>query len=133
MSMADVGRDFLEHYGVKGMKWGVRKKSGSSKGGPASDDAKRHAANKKKKVSELSDRELKDLANRLNTEQQVARLTANGESAVKKILSAGNTLNTAISLLRSPAGQAVIAVGTAAAVRLIRTSGAVGTIGQFGK
>jgi len=129
MSFEDVGREFIEHYGVKGMRWGKRKASSS---GPASDDAKRHAANRKKSTSELSDKELKDLANRLNTEQQVARLTSNGESTAKRILSAGATANTAIALIRSPAGQATLAAGAAIAVKLIRTSGAIKTIGKFG-
>jgi len=130
MSASDVGREFLQHYGVKGMKWGKRKASSSA--GPSSDDAKRHAANRKKSTSELSDKELKDLANRLNTEQQVARLTGQGESAAKKVLAGVGTANAVIGALRSPAGQAAIATGAAIAVKLVRTSGAIKTIGKFG-
>ena len=131
MSAADIGREFIEHYGVKGMRWGVRRKS-SSTSSPASEDSKRHTANRKKGVKSLSDKELKDLANRLNTEQQVARLTSNGESTAKRILAGVGTANAAIAALKSPAGQAALAVGAAAAVRLVRTSGAVSTIGKFG-
>ena len=130
MNAADIGKNFIEHYGVKGMRWGVRRKSSGSSS-PASDDAKRHAANRKKGVSALSDKELKDLANRLNTEQQVSRLTKNGESTAKRVLAGVGTANAVIGAIRSPAGQAALATGAAIAVRLVRTSGAVSTIGKF--
>ena len=77
--------DELEHFGVKGMKWGVRKKrvSGSS-GAPAkpkppmSDDAKRAAKIKSKIKSKgrdsLSNDEMQDLVKRMNLEQQYSRL-----------------------------------------------------------
>ena len=48
----------LEHVGVKGMRWGVRKKRGSSKS-----------------VKTLSDAELKTRINRLNLEAQYNKLT----------------------------------------------------------
>lgn len=76
----------LYHWGVKGMKWGVRRyqnKDGSLK--PAgkkrrkdtsnwSEDAKEAARIKKKKVNEMSNAELQKLNNRQNLERQHAQL-----------------------------------------------------------
>lgn len=92
----------LAHFGVKGMKWGVRKdrKSSSSgptdvvvktkagqriqtsggKGLPASEDAKRVSVYKQKASSSttdsLSTKELQELVTRMNLEQQYSKLTA---------------------------------------------------------
>lgn len=72
----------LMHYGVLGMKWGVRKdrSSGSSrKRGKSSwsDDAKEARAIKKKKVKQMSNAELKKLNERTRLEQEYSRLSPN--------------------------------------------------------
>lgn len=94
------------HYGVKGMRWGVRRQRGE-----ASADAKRHGANKKKKLSELSDDDLRVLVNRMNMEQNARRLNPNtlqtGHNAVKAVLAVGLTANAAIQFAQSPAGKAM--------------------------
>jgi len=96
--------EFLSHYGVKGMRWGVRKKT-------ASEDAKRHAANRKKSVSELSDKELQQLVNRMNMQQQYSRLTPSatkrGHEFVKGLLAVGITINGVMAFAKSPAGEAI--------------------------
>lgn len=88
------GEAALEHYGIKGMKWGVRKngptdvvvkatpgKRVRTKGGKfhePSEDAIRAAVAKQKarksKVDSLSNKELQDLVQRMNLEQQYNRL-----------------------------------------------------------
>ena len=77
--------DELEHYGIKGMKWGVRKNrvSGPSSA-PAkskstiSPDVKRVSEIKSKVKSKgrdsLSNDEMKDLVKRMNLEQQYSNL-----------------------------------------------------------
>lgn len=100
---SEAGAAFVAHFGVKGMKWGQRKGPPSpvapsaesvvksnkfaktkikTKGGenhPATDDAIKAAlAQQKIKLSgthALTNAELRDLANRLNLEQQVHQLT----------------------------------------------------------
>jgi 2'-5' RNA ligase len=100
-----LGEVFLEHYGIKGMRWGFRRSapaavspSASSKvpagnrrktkikveGGqnhPAHSDAIRvaeaKAKLKKSGVSALSNGELRDVANRVQLENQVKVLTSN--------------------------------------------------------
>ena len=59
-----MSNDFLEHYGVKGMKWGITTKS---------DGAKRSSVSKV--ASSLSDDDLKAKVKRLNMEQQYVSLT----------------------------------------------------------
>jgi len=93
----------LLHFGVKGMKWGVRKKRS------ASADSQRHGANKKKVLKELSDDDLQKLVTRLNMEQNARRLNPSkvnkGHNAVKAALAVGITANSVIAFSASPAGK----------------------------
>jgi hypothetical protein len=94
MSAAEIVDDVLAHYGVKGMKWGVRRRSGPTtvvvtdkrkkirtsggKGLPAHPDAipARVVGQKARKsgLKALSDDELQAYARRMNLEQNVQRL-----------------------------------------------------------
>ena len=60
--------DFLEHYGVKGMKWGIRKSAA------AQNRLIKVAAARKAKT--FSDADLKAKVNRLNMEKQYTTLIA---------------------------------------------------------
>ena len=82
MQSNEVG-DFLEHYGVKGMRWGVRNADRPAASGDAV--AFRDIKTKAKKggVSALSNKELKEFNERANLEQQYHRLNP---SAKKKAL-----------------------------------------------
>src|SRR3982750_3711649 len=107
---AERGRDFLEHFGVKGMKWGVRrshtpvsittkiaagprgKTKIKGKGGqahPATPDALKAAEQKQKLrksgAAALSNNELRELSTRLQLEQQVKSLDAQSKSSGKKL------------------------------------------------
>lgn len=77
----------LRHSGIKGMKWGVRKKkssSGSSKG-----------RTKTKSVKSMSDKEIQSYLSRIDLEKRykAATLTGGqvGKQAVSKILIASAT------------------------------------------
>lgn len=102
----DVIDEFLEHFGVKGMHWGIRNKRRTP-----SADAQRHAAAGKKHVSELDDKELQQYINRLNMHQQHKRLNptkvAKGHAAVKTILAIGVTANAVVAFGKSPTGKAL--------------------------
>lgn len=78
--------DFIEHFGVKGMKWGRRKAekatvtTSSSSPKPRMSEDARTASNAKNKMAKsgidaLSNKELQGLVNRMNLEQQYSRLT----------------------------------------------------------
>lgn len=68
----------LEHYGTKGMKWGVRKDRGGSSGSKTSS----------RPASKMSDSELKKRVNRLNLEKQYSDLrrqeSARNQTSIQK-------------------------------------------------
>ena len=108
----------LQHFGVKGMKWGVRRKSTTPPKGFFSQDAA-NAADARKKAREhgiisLTNKELQDLVTRMNLEQQFVRLQpqqrssiAKGKKTLQGILATGKTINDVISFANSPAGQII--------------------------
>lgn len=92
----------LYHYGVLGMRWGVRKsKSGSSGFGKRSKrskltvDPSYKKAHAKKKLKYMSDNELREINNRLNAERQYKDLTrtkSRGKKAVDAFVSTAGTV-----------------------------------------
>ena len=103
---------FLEHYGVKGMKWGTRKKSKYRPG--ATKEAKRASAIQKKAkaggTKALTTKELQAYNQRMDLERRYSQLQpaskmTKGQKKVTAILAAGATLNTAIAFYNSPAGK----------------------------
>ena len=111
MSTTEVGQEFLEHYGVKGMKWGV--KGGASKRGKQSKDYEQASTLASKGSKALSNDELRTALNRIQMERQYSQLTATpskaavGLSVVKKALDVGNTANNIVAFSKSPIGQEI--------------------------
>lgn len=100
----------LYHYGIKGMKWGVRrfqnkdgsytakgKKRYSSKDEPKHDDYKK--AHSSKSVKTMSDAELRSRLNRLQMEQQYSKLSSadvnKGKAFVSKSMKVATAAATA--------------------------------------
>lgn len=100
----------LYHYGVLGMKWGRRKAKGSSSNSSSRrkskvethDDYKR--AHSKKSVKSMSDKELRDINNRLQMEQQYSKLTEKKKSAGRKFVT-GVVLSAATGIATSYASK----------------------------
>lgn len=106
--MTDEVEDFLEHFGVKGMKWGRHKaqsgptavsvsrepgKKVKARGGTGlspHEDAVNAAVTKQKAKSSttdsLSNKELQDLVTRMNLEQQYSRLSTVDRKPVEKFI-----------------------------------------------
>jgi len=103
--------DILQHYGVMGMRWGVRKRSSLASGPtqiklnarpgqkiitsgghrqPASEDAKLAAAIRQKARSSgpqsLSNSDMRKLVDRMNLEQQYAKLNPKQKSLGEKFI-----------------------------------------------
>lgn len=82
----------LKHYGILGMRWGVRKASRKSSEGVHEDYKKAH---NKKSVKSMSDNELRERNKRLQMEQQYSSLTKKtsyGKKVVKAITATAATI-----------------------------------------
>lgn len=105
--------NYLQHFGVKGMKWGVHRYQ--NKDGTLTPNGKKHyrsgltnqnnpevhddyaRRHSKKSISQMSDAELRDRINRMQLEQQYNQLndySKKGKSQVDKIVKAGTTVAT---------------------------------------
>lgn len=74
---------YLYHWGVKGMKWGVRK---SRRKTSKSDDYLRAKQLKKKRISQMSNAELKELNNRMQLENQYKNLKKQNVNSGRKFV-----------------------------------------------
>lgn len=111
---AAAAEEILAHYGVKGMKWGVRRsrkerqqlKFGGKTERKSSADHIYSRQLKAKKTHELSNQELKALNNRLTQEARLKQLSPSvvdrGHKQVKNLLTITATTTTALAL-RKPA------------------------------
>lgn len=93
LSMSDKIDDFLVHFGVKGMQWGVRKSQDhggsktstrkSSKSVSTDADNANQALTKIKKggIKSVSNKELQDVITRMNLEQQYSRVAPQGPAS----------------------------------------------------
>lgn len=108
-----VGVAFLDHHGIKGMKWGIRNKERS--GRPASGDSKKASELRKKPLSSLTNNQLQTLNTRMNLEQNYKRMNPKfhqvGKKRAEEILGTIGIGVTAYSIYHSPAGKAAIAAG----------------------
>lgn len=84
--------EFLEHYGVKGMRWGVRKSTGTIPTGAPSGIAKTKAAVPsanspvKKTKRKLTDAELRDKVNRARMQKDLASLKSDNSTNSRDLL-----------------------------------------------
>lgn len=95
MEAAETVSNILEHHGIKGMKWGVRRKATVGGGVQMHPDAARarttHVTLKSHGSHVVSTSDLKQYADRLNAEQVVSRLQSNQKNAGRRFVE--NTLN----------------------------------------
>lgn len=101
-----MDQNMLMHYGILGMKWGVRRSEaqlararGAKAKSPSEEESEDYKkAHSPKSVKSMSDAELRNRLNRLQMEQQYTRMnpdTVNrGKDVANKILKAGTTVAT---------------------------------------
>lgn len=136
-----VVEEILEHYGVKGMKWGIRKgkwgrKAKIEKNGPANDAKSAHRSYVRAKnsgVEALTTKELRALNERLQLEKKYTELSYNpsrlekGQQVVKRILGIGTQIKEVHEFANSPTGiemQARLGSKTAIATKAARAAAA---------
>lgn len=115
--------DYLEHFGVKGMKWGVRRRGRSARGATDETGQRKSSSSDAKKTGSLTDRspdqlttkQLQTVNKRLNLEREYARLNpTKGEvlkAQINNLLSTLEMGNRAYNLVNSPAGKQLLATG----------------------
>jgi len=110
--MTQTVEEFIEHYGVKGMRWGKR---GARTPRKQSTDFKKTVPLRNRKSYELSNKQIKSVNERINLEQNYSKLNPTkvqkGKIAVASILATATMAATAYNLYNSPAGKAAIATG----------------------
>lgn len=110
---------FLEHVGVKGMRWGVRRNGSSVTSGkkqkPVSTDRKRVDKLRSKGAPALSTKQLKSVKERMELESSFSRLNPTkvqkGHAHVKEFLAIAGTAGSLYALSKSPAGKALMNLG----------------------
>ena len=76
--------NFLAHYGVKGMKWGVRTANKPAASAESDRSTAIRAKAKAGKPKALTNAELREAIERMNLEQQFKRLSVNEKPAVQR-------------------------------------------------
>lgn len=113
----DNADDVLAHFGVKGMKWGIRKQrvsKGSSKSSKKSDTHEDYQhAHSRVSNKKLSNKELQRRVNRLNLEKQYGELTAKKQGKYRKKLGEKYAENFANMTMKVAGAAATAAVGYA--------------------
>ena len=131
----EVGKQFVEHFGTKGMRWGVRRTRAERAAGKGEKEETKGKKGSKdtakpkvvvgrtkipdKKASEMSDAQLKRVINRQNMEQQYAKLNAPGPTATQRVLRASSKFVTQAA--RNVAMTQVTQVANAEAAKRIAT------------
>lgn len=115
--------EFIEHHGVKGMHWGVRKAVSSrvateKKRRKPSTDAKKVAELSKKKPQALTNRQLEIINKRKNLERTFKGSKppspyGRGKKFAAEILAITGMIGTGYAFFNSPAGKATLAKGKA--------------------
>lgn len=115
----EVDEDSFEHYGKKGMHWGVVNGQGTARAQKSvSADHQKSRELKAKKRSEMSNAELKQVNERLQLEKTNNELQSRtalqkiktGTQIAGTILAVGATITSAYNFVNSPAGKKIIGV-----------------------
>ena len=107
---------YLAHYGIKGMKWGIRRYQNKD-GSLTPQGRKRYSQDyadtaelRKKSAEQLSDDQIRKLNKRINLESEYKRLNPQGLAKYKEIageiISVAGTIGGLYAIVNSPYAQA---------------------------
>lgn len=118
----------LYHFGVKGMKWGVRKdrirtsSRRKAKEDRMSDDAREASRLKKKKLSEMSNAEIRKLNDRTQLEQNYSRLHPSAaKKGLKFVAGAAGVMGTAMNLYNN--SDKMVKLGKSVSTKIVDFAG----------
>lgn len=101
--------DFIEHYGKKGMKWGVKGSRLSKPKRKLSSDYRETVPLRNRNPKELSNKQISKVAARIRAEQNYKHLNPSkvtkGQTAVKSLLGLIGTAGTVYGLSKTPLGK----------------------------
>lgn len=110
--------DFLEHYGIKGMKWGVRRSVGSdgkvkrTRGPKESAESKKTRDLRQRHVRSLTNKQIETVNKRQQLETKFNQMNPTkvekGAKVLKGVMATAGTGIAAYNMVNSPAGQALI-------------------------
>lgn len=126
-STISAGADFLAQSGVKGMRWGVRKRSANGKAattGPAHEDHVLSREIRGKKLSEMSNDEIRRVNDRLNLERSYHAMNPSKrqrrEAKARGVIATVGIAKASYEIVTSPFGKAAISAG----LRVVGAKGA---------
>lgn len=120
----------LTHWGVKGMRWGVRRYQNEDGSLTASgrrrynqsDDSKAASEIRKKSVREMSNAELRRLNERTRLEKEYKQLNPSGfKKGVAFVTSAAAIMGTAVSIYNN--GNSLVRIGRTVGSKVIKSIG----------
>lgn len=91
-------QNYLAHYGVKGMRWGVRRDRKSKNRRTPSEDSATVARIRKKSVSEMSNQELQTANKRMELERNYSNLNKKTKAGAKIVAGIVATAATVVAL-----------------------------------
>ena len=112
-----VVKDFIEHHGVKGQKWGIRNlKNRVTTSKKTSSDYKKTLPYRGKKASQLTNKQLREVTSRIDMERKYNQIHqshryATGKKLVNEAVWGLATAGTVYAFLQSPLGKMAVASG----------------------
>lgn len=103
--------DFLEHYGVKGMRWGVKRKSTHKE----SFDSKQVKKHRGKPAHALTNKQIKELNTRMKLEQEYRKMNPDkatrGQAHVKHVVATVGLISSVAGIMNTPVGRGLTSLG----------------------